>query len=63
MESHLPLISLNSGHEPAVFVPPWVRENILRNRLNLEPVLILALTKIRPRAEVLACQKQAQPSR
>jgi hypothetical protein len=33
-----------------------------RNRLNLEPVLILALTKIRPRIEVLACQKQAQSS-
>jgi hypothetical protein len=28
-----------------------------RNRLNLEPALILALTKIRPRIEVLACQK------
>jgi hypothetical protein len=45
----------------------WVvRENILhqskRNTwtLNLEPALILALTKIRPRIEVLACQKQAQ---
>jgi hypothetical protein len=31
-----------------------------RNRLNLEPALVLALTKIRPRTEVLACQKQAQ---
>jgi hypothetical protein len=31
-----------------------------RNRLNFEPDLILALTKIRPRIEVLACQKQAQ---
>jgi hypothetical protein len=30
--------------------------------LNLEPALILALTKIRPRIEVLACQKQAQSS-
>jgi hypothetical protein len=28
-----------------------------RNRLNLEAALILALTKIRPRIEVLACQK------
>jgi hypothetical protein len=36
-----------------------LRMNILRNRLNLEPLLILALTKIRPRTEVLACQKQA----
>jgi hypothetical protein len=33
-----------------------------RNRLNLEPPLILALTKIRPRIEVLACHKQAQSS-
>jgi hypothetical protein len=33
-----------------------------RNRLNLEPALIHALTKIRPRIEVLACQKQAQSS-
>jgi hypothetical protein len=33
-----------------------------RNRLNLEPALILALTKIRPRIEVLACQKQAKSS-
>jgi hypothetical protein len=33
-----------------------------RNRLNIEPALILTLTKIRPRTEVLACQKQAQSS-
>jgi hypothetical protein len=39
-----------------------IRENTLRSRLNLEPALILALTKIRPRIEVLACQKQAQSS-
>jgi hypothetical protein len=46
-----------------------VRENILtsiktkdRNRLNLEPALILEFTKIRPRIEVLARQKQAQSS-
>jgi hypothetical protein len=32
------------------------------NRLKLEPALILALTKIRPRIEVLTCQKQAQSS-
>jgi hypothetical protein len=31
-----------------------------RNRLNLELALLLALTKIRPRIEVLARQKQAQ---
>jgi hypothetical protein len=30
------------------------------NRFNIEPTLILALTKIRRRTEVLACQKQAQ---
>jgi hypothetical protein len=33
-----------------------------RNRLNPEPALILALTMIRPRIEVLVCQKQAQSS-
>jgi hypothetical protein len=33
-----------------------------RNRLNLVPALILALTKIRPLIEVQACQKQAQSS-
>jgi hypothetical protein len=33
-----------------------------RNRFNLEPVLILTLTKILPQNEVLACQKQAQSS-
>jgi hypothetical protein len=43
-------------------IPPAVRENIERNRLNLEPALILALKKIRPRIEALACQKQAQSS-
>jgi hypothetical protein len=31
-----------------------------RNRFNLEPALILTFTKIRPRIEVLVCQKQAQ---
>jgi hypothetical protein len=40
-----------------------VRENIIlqskhRDRFNLEPALILALTKIRHRIELLACQKQ-----
>jgi hypothetical protein len=33
-----------------------------RNRLNLEPALILALRNIRPRIELLPCQKQAQSS-
>jgi hypothetical protein len=41
---------------------PGACENILRNHFNLEPALILALTKIRPRIEMLACQKQAQSS-
>jgi hypothetical protein len=50
----------NSGNQPAVRVPPEVRQDILgdirkhltsikmkhRNRLNFEPTLILALTKI-----------------
>jgi hypothetical protein len=31
-----------------------------RNRLNLQPALILALVKIRLRMEVLACHKQAE---
>jgi hypothetical protein len=53
-------------------VPPGVQEDILegtrkhlrsikmkhKNLLNLEPALILALTKILSRAEVLACQKK-----
>jgi hypothetical protein len=37
-----------------------VHENVLRNHLNLEPAVIFAFMKIRPRIEVLACQKQAQ---
>jgi hypothetical protein len=37
-------------------------QNETKNRLNLEPALILALTKIRPRTGVLACQKQGQSS-
>jgi hypothetical protein len=32
------------------------------NRLNFESALIHTLTKVRPRIEVLACQKQAQSS-
>jgi hypothetical protein len=39
-----------------------INQNEKGNRLNLEPALILALTKIRSRIEVLACEKQAQPS-
>jgi hypothetical protein len=50
----------NSGLEPGVLVPLGVCENILRNSLNLEPALILTLTKILPRIEVLAFEKQAQ---
>jgi hypothetical protein len=55
-------------------IQPGVREDILgdtrkqlisiktkyRNHLNLEAALILAITKIRPLNEVVACQKQAQ---
>jgi hypothetical protein len=52
---------------------PGVRKDILEGILkyfisiktkhrNREPTLILALTKIRPRIEVLACQKHAQTS-
>jgi hypothetical protein len=52
------IIDLQSG----VRVPSEVRKSISWNRLNLEPALILALTKIRPRIEALACQKQAHLS-
>jgi hypothetical protein len=38
----------------------YINQNETQNRLNLEPALILAFTKIHPRNEVLACQKQAQ---
>jgi hypothetical protein len=44
---------------------PGVRENALnqnKTQEQFEPALILTLTKIRPRIEVLACQKQAQSS-
>jgi hypothetical protein len=47
---------------------PGVREGILgrtrkhRNRLNLEPALILSLKNIRPQIEVLACQNEDQSS-
>jgi hypothetical protein len=59
-----------SGLQSGVRVENFgVGENILlqskRNTgtcLNLQPALILALTKIRPGIEVLACQKQAQSS-
>jgi hypothetical protein len=34
----------------------------LSNRLNLESVMIFAFTKIRPRIDVLACQKQTRLS-
>jgi hypothetical protein len=52
---------------PRVPSRPGVREDVLEvTRTHytepLEPALILALTKIRPRIEVLACQKQAQSS-
>jgi hypothetical protein len=37
-------------------------ENEIMNRLNLERTIVLALTKIRPRIEVLACQKETASS-
>jgi hypothetical protein len=40
----------------------YINQNWTQEHLNLEPVLILTLTKIRPWIEVLACQKQAQSS-
>jgi hypothetical protein len=46
------------GYEKASYVDKTKH----RNRMNLEPALILALMKIRPRTEVLACQKQDQSS-
>jgi hypothetical protein len=33
-----------------------------KNRLDLQPAMVLALRKIRPRIEVQTCQKQAQSS-
>jgi hypothetical protein len=63
----------NSGLQPGVCTPgryaktsePGVPSDVFaypRNHLNLEPALILALTKILPRTEALACQKQAHSS-
>jgi hypothetical protein len=57
----LPIV-YSSCNQSGLRVPPWVREDILRNRLNLEPARIFSLTKIRPRIEVLTCLKQAQSS-
>jgi hypothetical protein len=56
------LALFTSGPQPGVRVPAVVRDLTSlktkhRNRLNLDPALILALTKIRPPIEVLACQK------
>jgi hypothetical protein len=67
---------IHSFHQPAVLLLPGTNESILgvtlkhltsvktihRSLLNPEPALILALTKIRSRIEVLACQKQAESS-
>jgi hypothetical protein len=64
---------LASFLQSGVRLPPGVSQNILggtprhltsikskhRNRFNLKPALILALTKILLRIEALACQKQA----
>jgi hypothetical protein len=69
--SSLSLVPWRGGLRLVVRVPREAHENILQQSkrntgiswtLNLEPALILALTKIRPRTEVLACQKQAQSS-
>jgi hypothetical protein len=59
LDSSVGIVMGCSGPQRKVRVPSRVRENILRNRLNLEPALILVLTKIRPRIEVLTNQKQA----
>jgi hypothetical protein len=64
------------GLQLVIRVPPGLHEDILastlkhltsiemklRNRLKLEPALILAPTKNRPPIAVLECQKQAQSS-
>jgi hypothetical protein len=64
------------GLQPETHIPPRGREDISggtrkhltsikmkhSNRLNLEPSLILALTEIRPRIGVMACQKQGHSS-
>jgi hypothetical protein len=62
-------IFYSSGAQHGLRVTPKVRKNILHrskaehmNRLNLEPALILAFTKIRLRIELLAYQKQTQSS-
>jgi hypothetical protein len=63
-----------NGLYPGVRVPLRVCKDILggkrkhltsitkkhRDHFNLKPALIYALTKIRPRIEVLVCQKQPQ---
>jgi hypothetical protein len=61
---------LFSGLQPGVYedISGGMRKHLAsiemkhRNHLNLEPALVLILTKICPRTEVLACQKQAQSS-
>jgi hypothetical protein len=59
---HFNPVPYGRGLQPRVRVPATGREHIVRNRMNLGPGLILALTKIRPRTVVLTCQKQAPSS-
>jgi hypothetical protein len=49
-------VALSLGHAKTSFI----KQN--ETQEPLEPALILALTRIHPRIEVLACQKQAQSS-
>jgi hypothetical protein len=56
-------LSYASGLQPGVGVPvEYEVKTRHRNHFNLEPALIIILTKIRQRIEVLACQKQVQSS-
>jgi hypothetical protein len=69
-------LSLHCGVLPGIRVHPrrmrrhlrgyaktfYINQNKQSNRLKLEPALILTLTNILPRIEVLACHKQVQSS-
>jgi hypothetical protein len=58
----------NSSLQPGLFIPrgyaktSYINQNATKKQLELWPVITLALMKIRPRTEMLACQKQAQSS-
>jgi hypothetical protein len=49
---------------PSAFTTKQLQKRLknLTRIVNIEPALIFALRKIRPRIEVLSCQKQAQSS-